>query len=67
MSALLVHCPVTGQTIDTGIDTNKESLFGLDTEQLSVKCPYCQTSHRIAVRDGELGRGLATRASSAGP
>mgnify|MGYP006919641483 CR=1 FL=1 len=54
MTALIVHCPRTGRVIDSGIDTDPQSLMAIGSEQLRVMCPHCQTIHVIALTDGKL-------------
>jgi hypothetical protein len=67
MSALLVHCPLTGRKIDTGVDTDEYSLSRVGSARLRVECPHCGKSHRIVTEDRELDRAAAVTAFSANP
>jgi hypothetical protein len=58
MGPLIVQCPKTRATIDTGVATNYKSLAESWNRTVSISCPHCGAEHEVKVRDafirGEL-------------
>ena len=64
MSALSVRCPVTGQIIDTGVDTDPVSFHSIITEAVAVACPLCGSRHNIKLMSGQFAVEEPIKASS---
>jgi hypothetical protein len=45
MATILTICPVTGQPIDTGIETDEASFARLPAFLAQVYCPHCRSEH----------------------
>jgi len=45
LGQVFCRCPVTGQAIATGIDTDKDSLAVTPNFVGRVFCPHCKTEH----------------------
>jgi hypothetical protein len=45
MPKIITDCPVTGRTIDTGIDIDEGSFARLPAFVGKVFCPHCGTEH----------------------
>jgi hypothetical protein len=58
---LIVRCPNTNEPIDTGIDTEYESLSLVWGKSVLVNCPHCSEAHALRIRDGSLQSHLRTR------
>ena len=56
MSALIFACPLTGRTIDPGIDTDEKTLRQMRTAAFRLRCPHCANDHDLQVADGTLAR-----------
>ncbi|MEA2934350.1 MAG: hypothetical protein QOD74_996 [Variibacter sp.] len=52
MGALLIRCPATCLTIDTGVATDLDSIATCWDETIQVHCPHCGTMHGLKMRDG---------------
>jgi hypothetical protein len=52
MQCLVFTCPHSGQTIDSGISTNADSLLAVRELEIEMKCPHCATRHRFPIRGG---------------
>jgi hypothetical protein len=46
MGAVLTKCPVTGEDIATGIETDKGSLARAHSLVSLVYCPHCKIEHQ---------------------
>lgn len=51
MSFLRYRCPKTFVEIETSIETDDRTLKKMQQMTLSVWCPRCEASHRIAATD----------------
>jgi len=49
-----INCPVTGQKISTGIDTDKNSLTLTPEFVGQAFCPHCNTIHRWTKADARI-------------
>ena len=45
MGLLVIRCPVTGQRIETGIETDVATLSAISYEIGRVFCPHCNQEH----------------------
>jgi hypothetical protein len=54
MERLFFVCPVTGETIDAGIESELETLLQIRAEKVRVVCPACGEPHEWQVRDARL-------------
>jgi hypothetical protein len=54
MRVLTFRCPRTKATIDSGIETDYETLRNVERIVLRVQCPHCGKVHAFATGDGEL-------------
>ncbi len=54
MESLVFACPHTRLTINSGINTNLESLSAVQDLNIELKCPYCARRHRFLVKSGHL-------------
>ena len=41
MNPISIFCPVTNQSVDTGIETNWSTFFELRPFRMRVRCPQC--------------------------
>ena len=51
MGPLIVHCPKTCATINTGVATDYKALAEAWDRIVNVPCPHCGEEHEIKVRD----------------
>jgi hypothetical protein len=61
MSALTFGCPTTGKVIESGIETDPQTLASIWGVDVRVRCPHCNAEHDLVVRDR---RGVEDAASS---
>jgi hypothetical protein len=55
MSALMIRCPATGQSIATGIETDENSLSKIPDDVLAqTRCPVCGIEHAWCMREAFL-------------
>ena len=54
METLVFGCPDTALTIDSGINSNSESLSPVRELQIELTCPHCARQHRFPVNCGRL-------------
>ncbi|HEY0439648.1 MAG TPA: hypothetical protein VGD36_06185 [Xanthobacteraceae bacterium] len=54
MGTLTFRCPRTGQTIETGIATDADTLSGVRSVTMRVPCPHCAAEHEFDVAQGFL-------------
>ena len=54
MESLVFACPDTTLTIDSGINSNSESLSLVRELQIELTCPHCARQHRFPVNRGRL-------------
>jgi hypothetical protein len=47
-------CPDTGRPIETGIETDADTLVLVQTVSLRVRCAHCGERHAFHVADGYL-------------
>lgn len=59
MNSISIFCPVTGRTVDTGVDTDWATYFQLRPFRMRVRCPQCGNRHEVEVREGYLARSEA--------
>jgi hypothetical protein len=51
MAALMIACPVTGQSFSTGIEVSAEQIGQLPNVLSAAHCPHCGTAHEWNVKD----------------
>ncbi|HZP79563.1 MAG TPA: hypothetical protein VFB45_25745 [Pseudolabrys sp.] len=56
MAELIFRCPYTNKPIQSGIEVDQQTAFGILGHAVRIRCPYCETSHDGRIADGELGR-----------
>jgi predicted RNA-binding Zn-ribbon protein involved in translation (DUF1610 family) len=54
MERLHFVCPNTGKTIDTGIESELETLLRIRSNRVLARCPACGESHEWSVKDARL-------------
>lgn len=54
MERLHFNCPNTGEIIDTGIDSELDTLLRIRDKRVLVRCPQCGERHEWRVRDAQL-------------
>jgi len=54
MGALVFQCPVTGEAIRSGIQTDPESLERVRFLPVRLFCPTCRTVHVMRAQDGRI-------------
>jgi len=57
MAALIFTCPKTGRPIESGIETDRASLSGVQSVRIHVRCPHCWEEHDQRIRDAHLASG----------
>ena len=56
MESLKFVCPTTGHVIDSGIETDAETLCKIEAEQAQMKCPRCGGVHRFPIKEGFVAK-----------
>ena len=56
MSALTFACPLTSRAIDSGIDTDENTLRRVRAVAFRLRCPHCANNHDLQVAEGTLAR-----------
>jgi hypothetical protein len=56
VNPISIFCPVTNRSVDSGVETDWSTYFGLRNATLHVRCPQCGGQHDIPVRDSYLAR-----------
>ena len=56
MEKLVFTCPVTGQHVDVGIETELQTLLRIRASRLRTHCPACGQSHEWTVADAQLAK-----------
>ncbi len=51
MGTLVITCPATGQKIETGIETDRDSLDLTPPFVSTIKCPHCGDEHAFSKSD----------------
>ncbi len=51
MGALITTCPLTGRKIETGIETDRDSLELTPQFEATIACPHCGGKHLISKRN----------------
>ena len=54
MSVLVFTCPNTKRVIDSGIETDPQSLAEVWLVSVRVRCPHCGDQHEPQVWEGRL-------------
>jgi predicted RNA-binding Zn-ribbon protein involved in translation (DUF1610 family) len=54
MERLHFVCPNTGKTIDTGIESELETLLRIRSNRVLARCPACGEHHEWSVKDAQL-------------
>jgi cytochrome c-type biogenesis protein CcmH/NrfF len=54
MGMIVTKCPVTGHTIDTGIETDADTFKRITTIASRVWCPHCQSEHEWSAADASI-------------
>lgn len=54
MVALIFICPQTGRQIETGIETDEDTLARVQRISMRVQCEHCGRQHQFHVEDGRL-------------
>jgi hypothetical protein len=58
MHQIVFTCPVTGNDVPSGIETDKSSLEQLAPEEITLLCPHCGRPHTWQIREGGLSSDL---------
>jgi hypothetical protein len=58
MAELLFTCPTTRRQAPTGIETDAESLRKAWSKKVKVRCPCCDGTHEIQVRETYINGAL---------
>jgi hypothetical protein len=54
MESLVFACPLTRLTIDSGINTDADSLSAIRDLQVELHCPHCLSRHHFPVKSGRF-------------
>jgi len=54
MGALTFCCPRSGKTIETGIETDQDTLATVGAVSMRVRCEHCGGEHEFHVEEGQL-------------
>ena len=54
MGSLTFVCPRTGQPIETGIETDPDTIAIVRSVNMRVRCAHCGEQHPFRVEDGYL-------------
>jgi len=54
MERLHFLCPSTGRNIDTGIESELETLLRIRSKRVLARCPACGKHHEWNVSDAQL-------------
>jgi endogenous inhibitor of DNA gyrase (YacG/DUF329 family) len=54
MERLEFECPVTGQGVDVGIESEIGTLLRIRMKKIIARCPACGGAHEWTVRDAHL-------------
>jgi transcription elongation factor Elf1 len=54
MDRLHFVCPVTGQTVDVGIDSELNTLLRIRDKRISASCSACGQRHEWKVAEAQL-------------
>lgn len=54
MDSLYFVCPVTGEKVDAGIESELSTLLKLRGKTVRAYCPHCAETHEWQVRDAFL-------------
>jgi predicted RNA-binding Zn-ribbon protein involved in translation (DUF1610 family) len=54
MERLHFNCPKTGQVIDTGIESELDTLLRIRNKRVLARCPQCGERHEWRVGDAQL-------------
>jgi predicted RNA-binding Zn-ribbon protein involved in translation (DUF1610 family) len=54
MERLHFNCPNTGHAVDTGIESELDTLLRIRNKRVRVRCPQCGELHEWRVRDAQL-------------
>lgn len=56
MGALTFACPVTRESIDPGITTDRRTFRMVREVSIKLCCPHCNSEHEFHVGDGCLAK-----------
>jgi len=56
MERLHFVCPQTGKTVDTGIESELDTLLRIRSDRVRATCPVCGQVHEWQVADAQLLR-----------
>ena len=65
MGCVMITCPVTGQAVSTGIETELASLQQADPFRSSVWCPACRGEHSWSRSDAWICETIPFQGSNA--
>ena len=51
MPEILIYCPITGQVVLTGLNTETVVFETLPSVEVPLKCPRCGQTHRWKPKD----------------
>ncbi len=54
MERLHFNCPVTGEAIDVGIESELDTLLRIRHKRILARCPQCGQRHEWRVGDAQL-------------
>jgi hypothetical protein len=66
MNPISVFCPVTNLSVDSGVETDWSTYFGVRNSTLRVRCPQCGGRHEVPLRESYLARSEASAAIDGG-
>jgi hypothetical protein len=64
MGVLVFRCPLTGEAITSGIQTDPESLERVRFLPVKLFCPTCRTVHVLRAQDGHIDQNAACEAAA---
>jgi predicted RNA-binding Zn-ribbon protein involved in translation (DUF1610 family) len=54
MERLFFSCPMTGQSIDVGIESDVSTLLRIRMKNVTARCPACGEQHEWPIADARL-------------
>jgi len=54
MGVLVFRCPASGETINSGVHTDENSLAKVRSLSVKLYCPACKTMHLMRAGDGQV-------------
>ncbi len=54
MARFVITCPKTGETVDTGMRGDRQSLESNTFTNNAVRCPHCGETHTWSSKDAQI-------------